>query len=230
MGGAGDVLGGAPRVGYDRWQGEIEENKMRRAWWLLAAVAVVVSSWSCAGRNVIPRIPPPDEMSPKLNPFVYFEEGTTLFVGVDTRAARYVEDGTIFPLGLGLSNVWEKSLTVGREDIVLEDDAGNRYPLVSLEEFNRDYRRSRTDARLLDSFVEAVGGRYSNFDYTPWRLFPFKGETSTSTDTIELGRFNWTVGYLYFPIPEGGVKDRSFALLVETREVPETFVVRFTVE
>lgn len=193
------------------------------------AVALVILLCGCAGR---PRSQPAGESgpSPKLNPFVHFEEGKVLFIGVDGRAAQYIEKGSIFPLGIGLANVSQRPLTLRRESFIIEDANGLRYPVVSQQEFNEDYTRSRTDVRLADSFIEILNGRFANFTYTPWRAFPFKGENSTVTDVIELGRNYWTWSYLYFPIPEDGIREREFNLLVTVEDRPEPFVVTFSLQ
>lgn len=194
---------------------------------VLAILAILLIAVSCAYQGPGRRTSDLLQTSPKLNPFIYFEEGKALFVGVDVRAAQYVKEGSIFPLGLGLTNNSDASLTFKRENFTLEDDQGKRYPLVSLEQFNRDYKRSRVDARLIDSLYEAMNTRNHNYPKLSWRLYPFSGEASTTSDLLELPRNYWTVTYLYFPVPEGGIQNRRFTLLVKVDEIEETFVVRF---
>lgn len=165
--------------------------------------------------------------SPKLNPTVFFEDGETAFFGVDGRAAQYVKEGTLFPLGIGLANRSKGPLTFTRESFVLEDQDGKKYTLASYEEF-QSYGRSRADARLLDAFAEIMRARFGNFSFTAFHLFPLKDQTVPARDRIELGRTTWTAGYLYFPIPPGGIHGKTFSLLVRAKEVPETFVVKFS--
>lgn len=191
---------------------------------LMVVTAVMVS---CVGKTPLPVRAGELRPSPKLNPFIHFEEGNVMFLGVDGRAAQYIKDGEIFPLGLGITNNHGTPLTFRREKIILEDDKGMRYPLVSVEEFNKNYERSRMDARLADSLLGVMKGRYGQYPSVSWRLFPYKGESSTTTDRLELGRNFWTVTYLYFPVPEGGLHDRLFSLLVNVDEMDETFTVRF---
>jgi hypothetical protein len=143
------------------------------------------------------------------------------------RAAQYVKTGPIFPLGIGLANQGKTALRLSRESFVLEADDGKRYPLVSHQEFNADYSRSRSDMRLFDSFIEVMNSRFNNYRPVDWRLYPFSGEASPVAEQIELGRLFWTAGYLYFPIPEGGIHGKRFALLVNSPQHEETFVVRF---
>ncbi len=165
--------------------------------------------------------------SPKLNPTVYFEDGETAFFGVDGRAAQYVKEGTLFPLGIGLANRSKGTLTFTRESFVLEDSEGKKYPLASYEEF-QPYTRSRSDERMLDAFAESMRARFGNFSFASFEMFPRKDRTVPARDRVELGRTTWTVGYLYFPIPPGGIHGKAFSLLIRVKEVPETFVVRFS--
>ncbi len=167
-------------------------------------------------------------LSPKLNPFVHFEEGRTLFIGVDGRAAQYVKDGGIFPLGLGLANMGSEALNFSVESFILETSEGARYPVISIEEYNRDYKRSGADIKLADSFAEGMLTRFRNYNFTPWRLFPARGSGGGSQRALELNRGFWTQNYLYFPVPEAGIHGKEFSLLVSAKELPETFVVRFT--
>ena len=165
--------------------------------------------------------------SPKLNPTVFFEDGETAFLGVDGRAAQYVKEGALFPLGIGLANRSKGALTFTRESFVLEDQEGKKYTLASYEEYQA-YERSRTDARLLDAFLDVMRTRFGNFSFTSFQLFPLKDRTVPARDRVELGRTTWTAGYLYFPIPPGGIHGKTFSLLVRVKEVPETFVVKFS--
>jgi len=165
--------------------------------------------------------------SPKLNPFIYFEEGRALFIAVDGRAAQYTKSGTIFPLGLGLVNLGKTGLTFSAESFILETSDGAHYPVVSVEEYNREYKRSRTDRRLGDSFDEVMLTRFRNYNLIDWTLFPFAGQGAASQQLLELERGYWTRNHIYFPIPETGIHGQNFSLLVRAKESPETYVVRF---
>ena len=149
---------------------------------------------------------------------------------MDGRAARYVKSGSIFPLGIGLANQSREAVAFTRESFVLEAANGQRYPLVSLQEYNRDYGRSRSDLRLADSFAEVMASRFSNYNFLRRTLYPAKGGSSTATDSFELGRLFWTRFYVYFPIPETGIHDQQFKLLVDAKDGVETFVVSFSLD
>ena len=197
----------------------------------LLLIAIVVAATSgCLTQSKIAPTRASVGLSPKLNPFVHFEDGAVLFIGVDGRAARYVKEGSIFPLGIGLANQSREPLTFTRESFVLEAADGTRYPLVSLQEYNRDYTRSRSDLRLADSFSEALASRFSNYGSLRRALYPAKGVFSTAADSFELGRLIWTRFYVYFPIPESGIHGQQFKLLVDAKDGAETFVVSFSLD
>jgi len=200
----------------------------------LAATAVVAAliTTSCLHSARIPtEHAPGEELSAKLTPFSYFEEGPILFLAVDTRAAQYVDadESELFPVGIGLANRSQRSLTFTRESFVLEAD-GRRYPVASVEEYNRSYDRSRTDLRLAEPFVEGLAARFLAYRYSPLFLFPPRGGGGIVSNRFELGRNDWTQMVLYFPVPESELHGERFELLVDAEEVPETFVVGFEVK
>lgn len=195
---------------------------------LIAVSTVVLVLSACAssaGRSPADA----EKLSAKLTPFTYYDEGDLAFIGADTRAAQYIKDESMFPVGIAIVNKTLKSMTISRESFTLEDGQGKRYPLVSYEEFRASYRRSNTDDRLSDNFVESMIGRFINFSRTPLRLFPNTGSNNNVRNETEIARRQMALGYVYFPVPEGGVHQRTFRLLVKMKEFPETFVVRFKV-
>jgi len=197
----------------------------------LAVLALLaLSAGGCARETMVSTTPTGPALSPKLTPFMHFEDGNVAFVGVDGRAAQYVKKGEIFPLAIGLANRGMTPITFGREGFVLETADGERYPLVTVEEYNRGYTRSGSDDRLLDSAREAMNTRFATYSYVSRRLFPVKGGGGTSTDNFELTRNIWTLFYVYFPIPEEGIHGKELALLVDIKEHEDPLVVRFTVK
>lgn len=199
---------------------------------LLAVVllATIPLAASCASRSSGLTAAQELRLSPKLNPFVYFESGKVVFVGVDGRAAQFHKVGAVFPLGLGLANESGESITFDREGISLEDSEGNVFPLVSYEEYTREYERSTTaDARLIDSFREILALRFQNYARQPWPLYPTRGSSVPVADRFELGRRQYAFGYVYFPVPTGGIHGKTFTLLVRTKEHPDPFLVDFAI-
>jgi len=202
----------------------------RAACGLFVLVLLVLLATGCARQEMASTTPQKPVLSPKLTPFMHFEDGNVAFVGVDVRAAQYVKRGDIFPLAIGLANRGMTSISFGRESFVLETADGDRYPLVSVEEYNRGYTRSRSDLQLLDSAQESMNTRFTSYRYQARNLFPVKGGSGTGTDNFELGRMHWTLFYVYFPIPEEGIHKKEFALLVDIKEHEAPLVVRFEVK
>jgi hypothetical protein len=194
-----------------------------------AALAALLVAGSCATASR-PVGPDGEPLSAKLRPHSYYEEGDLAFIGVDTQAASFHEEGEAFPVLVGIGNLSGGSLTVNRESFRLEDDQGNEFAPISINEFNEEYVRSSPDERLAAGFLEALSARYANFGYRWMRFFPVRGSGRTAIDTLEIGRRMYSAGYLYFPVPEGGIEDRTFRLLAEFEERPETYVVRFVVD
>ncbi len=158
------------------------------------------------------------EPSKKLNIHTFFEEGEHLFIGVDTRAASSVKRGEIVPLGLAMANLSKVPVSLNRESFALEAPDGTRLPLISLDEFSREYDRSRMDARLADTLSEMMRSRFDSDRFTPFRLFPVRGGLTNATNSVELGRRFWTQNYLYFRIPETSRTGDVFTLLIDTGE------------
>ena len=179
------------------------------------AVALVVPS-QAASRSAEP--------SKKLNIHTFFERGEQLFIGVDTRAASSTKRGEIVPLGLAMANLSKVPVSVNRESFALEAPDGTRIPLISLEEFNREYNRSRMDARLADTLFGMMLSRFDGNRFTPFRLFPTRGGRTNATNSVELGRRFWTQNYLYFRIPETSRTGDVFTLLVDTGDEARAIV------
>ncbi len=198
---------------------------------LVALVAAFLTIPGCLSSSTMT---PPGSVtnvpSGNLNPFVYFEEGTALFVAVDTRAAQYIKKEGLFPLGLALANNAKSSLTFNRESFILETEDGTQYPMVSPREFNESYHRSRTDARLSQEFRSILNQRLNQtYRFVEWPLYSYSGQNRNPRESLELGRLFWTQSMMYFPVPESGLHGKNFALLVSANEITDAFVVRFQV-
>ncbi len=183
----------------------------------------------CAARPAAPQASRAAAPSPTLNPFVYFEDGGMAFVAVDGRAAQYIEDERIFPLGFSIANRSKGKLTLTRESFVLEDESGAKTPPSSYAEFASGYGRARTDAGLADSFREMMRLRFESYSFASWPLYPSTSSSATARERIELGRSQYTISYLYFPVPAGGVHGRSFTLLVKANEAADSLLVKFRI-
>ena len=194
---------------------------------LLGVVMLTAAAEGCAARSTGVARTGETDRSPTLNPFVHFEDGDLAFLGVDGRAAQYVTSEGIFPLGFCVANRTNTSFAFSRESFVLEDESRRRYSPATYREFASGYGRAETDVRLADSFLEMMRVRFSGYVFESWPLFPPRSASATVRDRIEVGRSQYTVGYLYFPLPEGGIHGKSLTLLVRAEELPETLVVNF---
>jgi hypothetical protein len=183
----------------------------------------------CAARPAVPQASRAAAPSQTLNPFVYFEDGGMAFVAVDGRAAQYIKDERIFPLGFSIANRSKGTLTLTRESFVLEDESGAKTPPVSYAEFASGYGRARTDAGLADSFREMMRLRFESYALASWPLYPSTSSSATARERLELGRSQYTISYLYFPVPAGGIHGKSFTVLVKANEAADSLVVRFRI-
>jgi len=200
--------------------------------WTLSLGLICLSSGCLGTPRVGSSSAPGVPTSPKLLPLVYFEDGAVLFIGVDARAAQYAKDGeAMFPVGIGLGNRARRTLKLDREAFALETAAGQRYPLVSVQEFNQDYRRSANDKTLAETFLDALEVKFDPGKFRARALFPARGTpgVGTAVDSFELGTTEWTHMYLYFPLPADGLHRHSFKLLVSVEGEPDPFVVAFEV-
>jgi hypothetical protein len=183
----------------------------------------------CAARPAVPQASRAAAPSQALNPFVYFEDGGVAFVAVDGRAAQYIKDERIFPLGFSIANRSKGTLTLTRESFILEDGSGAKAHPVSYAEFASGYGRARTDAGLADSFREMMHLRFLTYAFESWPLYPPPSSSATAHERLELGRNGYTVSSLYFPAPAGGLHGSSFTLLVKANEAADSLVVRFRI-
>lgn len=203
--------------------------------WLLPVRSVLpvfgaIALMSCAPRAV--------EIGPhatdrKLGPTAYYEQGQLTFLAVDSRPASFVKEGAILPIPFAIANRTKRSIHLRAEDFVLVDDQGNRYPLISYEEYKRGYRRLTADLKLAEPFYEATDTflGLGNPMAAPYREepFPFYGNGGLRRDSVELGAGYFTRGFFFFPAPPGGVKKRLFELHIHSKDLPQAVFVRFRV-
>ena len=99
-------------MGMRAWRGRVVPI------FVIAGQLVFLAGCSGLGRTDIAK-PVGAELSSKLHPFVYYEQGSTLFLAVDVRAAQFIKEGEIYPVGLGLANFGRAPLTFGKEAFVV---------------------------------------------------------------------------------------------------------------
>lgn len=203
----------------------------RRVVPILVVAGLLVSAAGCSRltRTDIDKPIRTERPTAKLHPFVYYDQGSTLFLAVDVRAAQYIEEGEIFPLGVGLANFDRSPLIFAKESFVVESADGDRYPVIGIEEYLRHYTRSPADQRLGDVFEEVMQSRFQSYNETSWRPFPVSGEAAATNSSVELGRNYWTKGYLYFPVPPTGIHGNDFTLVVRPNGADESFFLKFSI-
>jgi hypothetical protein len=171
---------------------------------------------------------------PRLTLSTYYEEGRLAFLAVDTRAASLVRKGDIFPLAVIYVNKSERSLRLGSESFTLRDSDGNVYPLIPYETFRAEYRqRVGADLRLSEPFYEATNIHLGidGTSVSPYRAIaiPLYGVGTPRSNRFELGVKSYARGFLYFPVPEGGLEDQVLELNVRSPDLADDVFVKFRV-
>jgi hypothetical protein len=159
----------------------------------------------------------------------FSSEGGSWFIGVSVRAARLAGPQEMLPLNLVLVNKKAGNADVGRESFALETPDGRQLPVVSYDEFEREYRRDRSDVRAGEEYVERFTQRFSAPPYT-WRrleFFPPRNSPTVPRDSIGTRNGELLHGYLYFRAPAGELQfpQGEYRLLFRPFPGGETFVV-----
>ena len=186
-------------------------------------VAVALLSVSCARQ---PLAAPTGQVDRKMSLSSYIEEGQLLALVVSTRVTRLRGDRKYIPLEIAVVNKGMRSLTVNRENLTLVDDNGRRYPAVSRRELSKGYGSADSD-RALGELPLWVNSWFSGFAPSPGVLTP-TFDRPIAID-FRLPRFTYAIDFLYYPMPEGGIENRKFELVLDSRELEEPVFVRFVV-
>lgn len=212
---------------------------MRTRWPVVPVLAValagaVVVLASCAGEK--PNMPKPDlrGLDKKLSTFAFIEEGNLVSFIVDTRPARYREEGGYLPLEICVANRGVKLISLTRESFTLRDSQGNEYPCIGPKELLQKYDFLDLDRRLAE-LHEIVFNRFGAFvqypsSFSPLRVAPANVSISTVVrDSIGLPKFGYFIDFIYFPTPKTGVLNQRFELWMRARELPDPVFVKFAV-
>lgn len=197
-----------------------------------AAAILTLTVAACAvpgGRRA-----PDDGTDPRLNLTTFYEEGRIAFLAVDTRAASMVRSREILPLAIIYVNKSGGAIRLNVESFTLRDPEGTVYPLISYETFREQYsNRVGADNRLSEPFYESTNVHLGidSSTVSPYRFvaIPFYGADGPRANRLELGSKNYTRGFVYFPVPSGGLKDRIFELNVRSPDLPQDIFVRFRI-
>jgi hypothetical protein len=171
---------------------------------------------------------PPGSTSPKLALSTYYEEGTQLAIIVGTRPAVIRKNGPFLPIEVAVVNKGVPGVTLSRESFVMVDRQGRSFPVVSPDELKKSYGSRDLDRRLTE-LPDMVPRKYP----APY-VYERSNFTPSFADGIErnlvtLGRFNYLVDTVYFPNPGVEEDGGPYDLLVRVPELPDRFVVSFSI-
>jgi hypothetical protein len=161
----------------------------------------------------------------------YHSEGSALFLGVDVRAASLAGRSEFLPLYLVVANKSRATLRVDRESFRVETPSGTVLPLVTPQEFRRDYTRSRQDEQMAQGFLDAVAGKFPEppHHWIDLEFFPPKDSSVVPrTSKVDLRIADVARGYVYVRHPDGSpFPAGKYKLLVKPEGSEETYVVEF---
>lgn len=187
---------------------------------------------SCAGRREL-RGQEVTGLDRKLATFSYIEDGDLVEFIVSTKPTRYREEGPYIPLEIAIGNRGLKQLTLTRESFVLIDENKNRYPAANPKELMQNYNFLDWD-RKLSELAGLVDARFATFTRYPSKFSPTRDiQTSRSSlvrDMVSLPKFGYLIDYLYFRLPETGVKGHRFELFMQAPELEDPVFVKFEVK
>ncbi len=195
----------------------------------LVCSALIFLAASCATRQPMTGQAAPD-VDRKLSTFAYIEEGKLVTFIVDTRATGFRGENKYIPVEIAISNNGVKQLTLTRESFILVDDKGNRYPCASPKEVldNYDLVDLDTGLRELDGIVFNRFGAQKRYR-CKFFSSPSAGR-GVITERVQVPKFGYVLDMIYFPMPAGGLKDRTFELVMTAPELTDAIFVKFEVK
>jgi len=192
---------------------------------LLLALSGCLSKQEVAGR-------PADGLNKKLTYYTWIEEGKLLAFIVGTRPTRYREAEQYIPLEIAIANRGLGRLTLTRESFTLIDEDGNRYPCAAPDELLAGYKYLDLDRN--DQLAEMSGIVFDRFaaftrwesNFSPTRTF----RRGTVYDRVVLPKYGYLIDFVYFPMPENGIRNKRFDLFLEAPELEDPVFVTFVVQ
>lgn len=208
---------------------------MKRTPTILAAIALAVLISGCASAR---RLPQEEGLHPRLTPFTYIEEGKLVALSVDTQCTGLRDKEPFIPLPVAVSNKGLKRLAMTRESFTLVDEAGNRYPLATVQEARTLGPIMANDYRVSEYFFDVIATQFHAWTFQSVTLFPVLNATNPLlgtrrnivADNIELAQRMWMTDILYFPHPKGSVKGKKFELWLSSPDLPDPVFVKFRVK
>lgn len=209
-----------------------------RAVFALAVLAVAVGIGAgCAGWKG--QLPQEEGLHPRLTRFTYLERGNLVAFAVDVSATILREESPYIPIGIGLANKGLERIKLDRESFTLVDEQGRRYPMASVAEVREKMSSlMRMDLRVSGSFAEVFAGSYDSWIQIPSVYFPVQdagpsslfGRRGLVIDRLEVPRATYMVDVIYFPRPEGPLKEARFELWLDSESLEQPFFVKFAVK
>ncbi|GAB4367694.1 MAG: hypothetical protein Kow0062_00240 [Acidobacteriota bacterium] len=165
---------------------------------------------------------------PKLSLNSYIEHGDLVTLVVGTRPAYVRRDKAYMGVEFAVANNGLDQLTVSREGFSLLDDQGRQFPAVGPEEL-REAGYSVDLDRRLGEVLPVLLDRFQSYSFVPSNLTPgFVDPVERSP--VELQRFSWTYGFLYFPYPTEQTGVQRYELQFDAPELEDPIVVRFLLQ
>jgi hypothetical protein len=198
-----------------------------RTWIPLAVIVLLALAPSC---NRFKKTELPNAArQPKLTGTAYINEGDSVHMIVDVRAARIIGSAEFLPLHVALLNRTKQDMVVNRESFSLESPASDLLPLSSYAEFEDNYPRHRVDLRIGRDFIEFMNGKYPSPPFTkrPLEFYPIKESGVPPRNEISLRQGEMAIGYIYFRLPDTEflTGDGTSKLLIQPLNWPESYVV-----
>jgi hypothetical protein len=202
---------------------------MNRRIAIVGIMVLLALSLSCA-KGKSSRMSQPKETTRKASVTDYTTEGKTWFIGASIRASRMAgPTRSMIPVNMIIVNKDAGPNKINRESLVLETSDGTLLPVVSYEQYERDYRDDRSDQLAGIEWIERHTGRYPDppFTWLELEFFPLRNTSVSPRDTIDTRGRELLHGYVYFGKPSEDYEfpEGKYKLLFTPQPGPDTFVV-----
>ena len=202
---------------------------MNRRIAIVGMVVLLALSLSCA-KGKSSRMSQPKETTRKASVTDYTTEGKMWYIGASIRASRMAgPTRSMIPVNMIIVNKDAGPNKISRESLVLEASDGTLLPVVSYEQYERDYRDDRSDQLAGIEWIERHTGRYPDppFTWLELEFFPLRNTSVSPRDTIDTRGRELLHGYVYFGKPSEDYEfpEGKYKLLFTPQPGPDTFVV-----
>jgi hypothetical protein len=201
----------------------------RRTCCTISLIALLLLSAACA-KGKSNRIGGPQKTVRKANVTEYMSEGKTWYIGASIRASRMAgPTRDLIPVNMVIVNKDAGSQRISRESLVLETSDGRLLPVISYEQFEKEYRDDRADERAGSEWIDRHTGRFPEppFEWMKLDFFPIRNTSVNPRDTIETRGRQLVHGYVYFGKPSDDYEfpEGKYKLLFTPSPGPNTIVV-----